>query len=289
MNPALALPTPNWTSLPTQATVNSAYSGTVAATGGSGTGYIYTVTGLPANGLNYSSAGAVLTISGTPTSATAVSFGVSVKDSLGLTAGPVTYTVTSYASLTLPNPNPATLGPATLSLPYTGTVVAAGGSGNYTWAVTGLPSDSLNYTTSGGTLTITGTPTTATVVSLGVSITDTTTHTTVGPFTYTIPVYSSVTLPAPNPISLGPADAGSAYIGTIVAAGGSGNYSWTVAGLPSNGLNYSANGATLTISGTPTTQGTVSINVSVKDTSTNTSVGPHLPPLTFMASRQRET
>jgi hypothetical protein len=274
VNPALALPTPNPTSLSSQATIGTAYSGTVMASGGSGTGYTYTVTGLPANGLNYSSAGGVLTISGTPTSATAVSFGVSVKDSFGLTAGPVTYTITSYAALTLPNPDPATLGPATLSLPYTGTIVAAGGSGNYTWTVTGLPSDSLNYTTAGGTLTVTGTPATATVVSLGVSITDTTTHNTVGPFTYTIPVYSSVTLPAPNPVSLGPADAGSPYSGTIVAAGGSGNYSWTVAGLPYDGLNFAANGATLTISGTPTTQGTVSINVSVKDTSTNTAVGP---------------
>ncbi len=275
VNPALALPTPNPASLPALATVSSAYTGTVTATGGSGTGYIYTVTGLPANGLNYSSAGGVLTISGTPTSATAVSFGVSVKDSLGLTAGPVTYTITAYASLTLPNPNPVTLGPATLSLPYTGTIVAAGGSGNYTWTVTGLPSDSLSYSATGGTLTVTGTPTSATVVSFGVSITDTTTHTTVGPFTYTVPVYSSVTLPAPNPLSLGSADAGIAYSGTILAAGGSGNYSWTVAGLPADGLSYSATGATLTISGTPTTSGTISINVSVKDTSTNTAVGPY--------------
>jgi hypothetical protein len=275
VNPALALPAPNPASLPALATVNSAYTGTVTATGGSGTGYTYTVTGLPANGLNSSSAGGVLTVSGTPTTATAVSFGVSVKDSLGLTAGPVTYSITPYASLTLPNPNPITLGPATLSLPYTGTIVAAGGSGNYTWTVTGLPSDSLSYSTTGGTLTVTGTPTTATVVSFGVSVTDTTTHTTAGPYTYTVPVYSSVTLPAPNPLSLGPADAGSAYSGTILAAGGSGNYSWTVAGLPADGLSYSATGATLTISGTPTTQGTVSINVSVKDTSTNTAVGPY--------------
>ena len=275
VNPALALPTPNPVSLPSLATVNSAYTGTVSASGGSGTGYTYTVTGLPANGLSYSSAGGVLTISGTPTSATAVSFGVSVKDSLGLTAGPVTYTITPYASLTLPNPNPVTLGPATLSLPYSGTIVAAGGSGNYTWAVTGLPADSLSYSTTGGTLTVTGTPTSATVVSFGVSVTDTTTHTTVGPFTYTVPVYSSVTLPAPNPLSLGPADAGAAYSGTIVAAGGSGNYSWTVAGLPTDGLSYSASGATLTISGTPTTSGSISINVSVKDTTTNTAVGPY--------------
>ena len=266
--------TPGAGALPFAVTGQS-YSQTLTATGGSGTGYTYTVTGLPANGLNYSSAGGVLTISGTPTGATAVSFGVAVKDSLGGTAGPFTYTITSYNSLTLPTPNPATLGPATINLPYTGTIVAAGGSGNYSWTVTGLPANGLAYSTSGGTLTVTGTPTTATPVSIGVSITDTTTHGSAGPFTYSIPVYASVTLPTPNPATLGPADAGLPYSGTIVAAGGSGNYTWTVAGLPNNGLNYSTTGGTLTISGTPTTQATVTINVSIKDTTTSTVVGPY--------------
>ncbi len=271
---ALTLPAPNPVSLASTATTNVAYSGTVTASGGSGTGYTYTVTGLPANGLNYSTTAGVLTISGTPTTTTAVSFGVSVKDSAGLTAGPVTYTITPYNALALPAPNPSTLGPATLSLAYAGTIVASGGSGNYTWTVTGLPSDSLNYSATGGTLTISGTPGSATTVSFGVSVKDNTTNVTVGPFTYSVTVYNSVTLPAPNPSSLGPADANSSYSGTITAAGGSGNYSWTVSGL-SDGLNYATSGGTLTVSGTPTTSTTVSFNVSVKDTSTNTTVGPY--------------
>ena len=270
----VTLPIPNPGTLPLSATVNTAYSGTITASGGSGSGYTYTVTGLPANGLNYSSSGGVLTISGTPATATAVSFGVSVKDSVGLTAGPVTYTITSYNTLTLPTSNPATLGAGVVSTPYTGTIAAAGGSGNYTWTVTGLPSDSLNYATSGGTLTISGTPGTITTVTFTAKVTDTTTNISAGPYTYTVAVYNPLTLPAPNPTSLGPADATSSYSGTIAVTGGSGNYSWTVTGLSDN-LNYSTSGTTLTINGTPASASTVSFNVTVKDTTTNTSVGPY--------------
>jgi hypothetical protein len=270
---ALTLPAPNPVSLPSTATVSVAYTGTITASGGTGTGYTYTVTGLPANGLSYSSAGGVLTISGTPTTPTPVSFGVSAKDSAGLTAGPVTYTITPYNALTLPNPNPSTLGPATLSLPYSGTIVASGGSGNYSWTVTGLPADSLNYSTIGGTLTISGTPGTATSVPFNVTLKDTTTNVSVGPFIYTVTVYNSVTLPNPNPSTLGPADANSNYTGTIVAAGGSGNYTWTVTGL-SDGLTSATSGSTLTVSGKPTSSGSVTFNVTIKDTSTNTVVGP---------------
>jgi hypothetical protein len=265
--------TPAAGSLP-YAAIGQAYVQTLTVSGGSGN-YTWTVTG-QSDGLNTSSNGATLTVSGTPTATGTVSLNVSVKDTTtGLTSGPSTYTVAVYNPITLPTPNPVTLGPATLSLPYSGTIVATGGSGNYAWTVTGLPADSLNYSTSGGTLTVSGTPGTATTVSFNVKLTDTATNISVGPYTYTVTVYGSVTLPAPNPASLGPADAGSNYSGTITVAGGSGNYSWTVTGLPADGLNYSAAGSTLTVSGTPASAATVSFNVSVKDTSSNTTIGPY--------------
>ena len=179
-----------------------------------------------------------------------VNFTASVKDGEGDVSSTLSYSIPVYSPLSLPTSNPPTLGWATLSLPYTGTVVGSGGSGNYAWTVTGLPSDNLSYSTNGGTLTLTGTPGTATTVSFTAKLTDTTTNLTVGPYTYTVPVYATVTLPSPNPASLGPGDAGINYIGTITAAGGSGNYSWTVTGL-SDGLSSSPSGGTLTISGTP--------------------------------------
>jgi hypothetical protein len=255
------------------ATFNVPYSGTVVASGGSGN-YTWTIQG-QAKGLSTSASSGTLTVSGTPTATGTVSLNVSVKDTTtGVISGPFIYTVTIYDTVTMPAPNPATLGPATLNQPYAGTIVASGGSGNYSWIVTGLPSNGLNYSATGGTLTISGTPTSATTVSFGVTVKDTTTNISVGPYTYSVTVYNSLTLPAPNPISLGTADASSNYSGTITVAGGSGNYSWTVTGL-SDGLNQSVSGSTLTVSGLPASAATVSFNVSVKDNSTNTSVGPY--------------
>jgi hypothetical protein len=278
----VTLPSTIPATLPAAATMNVAYTGTVAASGGSGN-YAWTVTG-QSDGLTTSSSGGTLTVSGTPTAAAAVSLSVSVKDtSTGLTAGPYTYVITAYNTVTLPAPNPATLGPATLSLPYTGTIATSGGSGHYSWTVTGLPANSLNYSASGGTLTISGTPATATTVSFGVTVKDTTTNVSVGPYTYTVSVYSGLTLPAPNPTSLGAAGAGSSYSGTITAAGGSGNYSWTMTGL-SDGLSFSTNGATLTITGTPASAATVSFSASIKDTTTNTTVGPYTYTITVYSA-----
>jgi hypothetical protein len=229
------------------------------------------VTGLPSNGLNYSATGGTLTISGTPTSAATVSFGVTVKDTTtNVSAGPYTYTVTVYNSLTLPAPNPATLGSADVGSIYSGIIAVAGGSGNYSWTVTGL-SDGLSSSSSGSTLTISGTPGSVTTVSFNVSVKDTSTNTTAGPFTYTITVYSSLTLPAPNPTSLPAGYTSVAYSGTISASGGSGNYSWQVTGLSDN-LTSVPSGGKLTIAGTPgSTPATVTFNVKLTDTTTNAS------------------
>jgi hypothetical protein len=73
-----------------------------------------------------------------------------------------------------------------------------------------------------------------------------------------------VSLPNPNPSTLGPATVGQSYTGTIIATGGTASYTFTVFGL-SDGLSSSASGETLTISGTPTAAATVAFQVSVKD------------------------
>jgi len=75
---------------------------------------------------------------------------VSVSDSGGHSAGPIAYTITVYGPLSLPTPDPSSL-PANgyTNVAYTGYINATGGSGNYSWSVTGLPSDGLNVT--GGT------------------------------------------------------------------------------------------------------------------------------------------
>jgi len=273
VNSVLTLPATNPATLPGNATTGTAYTGSITASGGTGSGYVFTVTGLPSDGVSFSASGATLTISGTPTTAATITFNVSLKDSVGNTAGPITYTINVYNPLTLPATNPNSLGSAILNVPYTGTVTVTGGSGaGYAWTVTGL-SDGLSYSTSGATLTITGTPTSVSTVTFTASVTDSVNNS-AGPITYTVPVYNALALPPTIPNTL-PANAqtGSPYTGTIVAQGGSGSgYVFTVTGL-ADGLTSSTSGNTLTISGTPTSPQVVSLNVSVKD-SANNSAGP---------------
>ncbi|HEX4291269.1 MAG TPA: protein kinase [Trebonia sp.] len=69
------------------------------------------------------------------------------------------------------------------------------------------------------------------------------------------------------------ATVGAAYSGTVTVAGGKGTYTWAaVTGLPA-GLKASASGATLTISGTPTTAGAATAALSVHDSSTPPGTG----------------
>jgi hypothetical protein len=73
-------------------TAGNAYSGPINVTGGA-PGYTWTVTGLP-NSLSYfNSSDSTLIITGTPASPGAITFQVSVQDTVGATAGPVTLTI----------------------------------------------------------------------------------------------------------------------------------------------------------------------------------------------------
>jgi hypothetical protein len=256
------------------ALTGTAYSQSLTAGGGSGAGFVWTVAGLPSDGLTATANGAALLIAGSPTSAANVSFTASATDGVGNKIGPFTYTIAVYTPISLPATDPPSL-PAnsTINTAYTGTITATGGSGaGYTWTVTGL-SDGLTSSNTGGTLTISGTPTTASTVTFMASVKDSVGNT-AGPTTYTINAYSAITLPAPNPLSLGNGILNRPYSGTVSVGGGSGSgYVWTVTGFPSNGLTYTTNGSTLTVTGTPTSLATVSFNATVKD-SLNNSTGP---------------
>ena len=242
-------------STPTTATVGSAYSGTVTVTGGKGTYTWAAVTGLPA-GLTASANGATLTISGTPTAAGTFTIPLSVHDSgtpQGTEATSLALTV-SASTMTITSSTPTT---ATVGSAYSGTVTVTGGNGAYTWgAATGLPAG-LTSKASAGTLTISGTPTTAgsSTVTLTVSDTEST------PKTATTAITITVSTPAPS-ITTGSLPSGtvrSAYSATVVASGSTGTLTWAASGLPA-GLTISSAG---TISGTPTAPGSFSVTVTV--------------------------
>jgi Putative Ig domain len=155
----------------TQGTVNTSFSATLAATGGSGT-YTWSVsTGNLPTGLTLSSAGV---ITGTPSAAGLTSFTVQAEDSektpematqpLKLAISGGTLTITSL---------PLQGGQAAQA--YTFPLAAKGGVPPYTWAV-----DSSNPLPAGLTLsngTISGTPTTAGNYTVGLSVTDSASNT----------------------------------------------------------------------------------------------------------------
>jgi hypothetical protein len=191
-----ALTVTTGTTLP-NGTVGTAYSQTLAASGGSGTGYSWTITSgasnLTAIGLSLSTN----VISGTPTAGSAT-FTAQVTDSLNHTASAM-FTVTVNAPLALPAPNPSTLPAATTTASYSGSIVATGGVGpTYTWTINSSAlstsgtqvsiGDGLSVSSNGSTtLTVSGTPTSAQTVSFTASVTDSASHT-VGSITYSVVV-----------------------------------------------------------------------------------------------------
>jgi Putative Ig domain len=237
--------------------VNSAYSGTNTASGGT-LPYVWTATGLPA-GLSIDPASGAIT--GTPTTAGAATINVTVTDAsspthLSSTKGfPITIVpVLSITTASLPN--------GVVNAVYSAPVAATGGTSPYAWTATGLPAGLSIDPASGA---ISGTPTTAGATTINVTVTDTTspTHQSVTKgFPVTIvPVLSITTTSLPNGV------VSSVYSGPMAAAGGALPLAWTATGLPAGLSIDPASGA---ITGTPTTAGAATINVTVTDATTPT-------------------
>ncbi len=272
----------------TTTTLPVAYAGTLysqqlAAAGGTGTGYAWTTTGssnLSTFILTLSGTGL---LSGTPSTTGTASFTAQVTDSASHTATQ-SFSIPVYAPLALPAAG--ALASATISQSYSAAVSATGGSGSYSWSVTGLPAG-LGFNPTGNPLTINGTaPSTTQTITLNVTVTDTATTKSTGPIQYTISVNPPSPLALPASGALPGATTNQAYSGAINASGGSGSgYVFTVNGTQvptsgsavaiSDGITVSNTGGnTLSIGGTPATAGTVTLtNVTVKD-SANDTAGP---------------
>jgi hypothetical protein len=271
------------------ADVGSAYNFTLTAAGGSGSGYKWTATNsnLSTYGLSLSSSGA---ITGTPTGAGNIAnFTANVTDSANNTATQA-LTIPIYYALQLPTPDPASLPQLGYSgQAYTGSISGQGGTGTYSWSVSGLTGTGLSANGSGSTLSITGSPSSAGTITFGVTLTDTAANNvSITQTGYTISVSNptAVTLPpaSPQPSSLPAATVNQSYTGNIDSSGGVGPYTWTVNGAPTNGSGgaslgnglaaVNTGGSALLITGTPTSSGTVNLtNVKVTDSTqpTNTS------------------
>jgi hypothetical protein len=210
------------------------YSGTATVSGGQGPYRWAAVTGLP-DGLTATASGTTLTISGTPAKAGPFTVGVSAGDG----ESPAS-TATASATITVrpaPVTPPATTPPAT---PPT----------------TSTPPTTTPPTTAPPTTTRPTTPPTATAPTTAPP----TTTRAAPPLTITTAALPAATWKV-------------AYSATVTASGGAGADNWSATGLPS-GLTATADGATLTISGTPVLAGalgdpvTDAVTVTVTDSGT---------------------
>ena len=228
------------------------YSQTMAATGGK-TPYSWSVTGgaLPA-GLTLKASSGV--ISGKPTAYGSSTFTVQVKDANNKTANKsLSITVAPPLNVTT-----TTLPIGSIGSVYSQTLTAIGGKVPYTWSITGgsLPAGLILDAATG---TINGTPTVAGTNSITVQVKDANNTTSM------LDLDVTVNLPiAINTSALHDSFVGIAYSHLLAATNGVPPYSWTITGgsLPA-GLSLEA--STGIISGTPSTVGSSSFTVQVKD------------------------
>jgi hypothetical protein len=262
-------------SLPNGA-VGSSYSQTLAATGGSGSGRVWTLASgtLPA-GLGLSSGGV---ISGTPTTVANYSFTVRVTDS-------ASNTTTRLLSISVQNLNPSidstSLLVGQVSVAYSNTLVASGGTGSYTWSiVSGTLPTGLSLASSTGI--ISGTPTTATVNPITFRVTDTAARTNDKALTLTVTAGLGFVAAVPPPGRLGVF-----YQYLFTASGGTSPYSFTVGQelLLPPGVTMDDSGL---LSGTPTASGTFVFSVDVFDSASHTANIPVSLPITqaFIPSKR---
>jgi hypothetical protein len=160
----------------------------VAASGGTPP-YTWTLSNGSVPGLVFKPA--TVELSGTPTSAATYSLTLEVTDSAGLTATKVFTLLISPAALSITTARQ--LSAATLDVPFSETLVAAGGSPPYNWSANGLPAG-LTINSSSGVLS--GTPTAAGSFTPVITVTDSSLDSFRDNFTI------SVSLPAPPSLTI---------------------------------------------------------------------------------------
>ena len=245
--PAVVITT---TSLPS-GTQGQFYTATLHASGGIGSTYTWTISTLP-TGLTYTSFDG--NIYGTPTVSGTYTIHVYVSDGHG---DSTTATLTLHITATPPVITTTSLPDGTVGSFYTTFLSASGGTGSYTWTISGLPTG-LTYTSFDGQ--IYGTPTTTGTFTVHVVVTDgygTSATTTLNLHVTAPPAVVITTTSLPSGTQ------GQFYTATLHASGGIGStYTWTISTLPT-GLTYTSFDGN--IYGTPTVSGTYTIHVYVSD------------------------
>jgi len=259
--------------------VGAAYSQTLAASGGIGF-YTWTVIagGTLPNGLSLNSSSGQ--ISGTPTASMNTAFTFQVTD----TGSPaqIATKVFNLTITTLPlSISTVSLATGQVGAIYSQTLIAAGGTAPYTWAMIagGALPNGLTLTTSTGQ--IGGLPTAVANGSYTFQVTDSSLFPQVTTKVLTLTITQSTL--AITTATLANGQVGSAYTQTLTASGGAGSYTWDLVGgaLPS-GLTL--NQSTGLISGIPTTPANTSLTFRVTDSGLPAQTATKNLPLTIGAA-----
>ena len=241
----------------TTATVGTAYSQQMAASGGVGTKTWSVKTGTLPAGMTFNSSGL---LSGTPTdTAGTFNFTLQAMDQNNCPG-------TAAYSLTLQCPTititPTTIPNGTVATSYSTTLSATGATAPYTWSLPGGSSVPPGLALSSAGV-ISGTPTAPGSYSFGVTARDT--YGCAGTVTITM----TVTCPtlALSPTSLSSGYRGVSYSQTVIASGGISPYTYSVTAgsLPPGVILNTGTGV---ISGTPTAAGSYSFTVRGVDSAT---------------------
>jgi len=244
--PALSFPAPP------SGEIGTAYSDTLAASGGTGA-YTWSVSSgsLPAGITLGSTTG---TLAGTPTAAGTFSFTVQVTDADGQSATKATtLAIIAGPGLSFAGPSTGEIGSA-----YSDTLAASGGTGPYSWSVSSgiLPT---GITLGSATGILAGTPTAGGTSAFTVKVIDADGQSATEATSLAIIAGPALSFPAPPS-----GEIGTAYSDTLTASGGTGPYAWSVsAGSLPAGITLGA--VTGTLGGTPTGAGTSTFTVEVTD------------------------
>lgn len=237
--------------------VGSNYSKTLVASGGSGTGYTWTISAgsLPA-GLSLTSG----VITGKPTTAGTTNFTLKVTDSAANSAtAAVSIQVKPAVAVTTTK-----LATGYLNIAYSATLTATGGTGiGYTWSIpAGTLPAGLSLTSATGV--ISGKPTVKGSSSVTFKVTDSLGHTASASLVMTVNADLSITT---TKLPVGYVT--TKYSVTLASAGGSGTgNTWSLlSGTIPAGITLSSAGV---LSGTPTASGAKTLTVQIKDSDGNT-------------------
>jgi hypothetical protein len=235
--------------------VGAPYSATFTATGGAGSGYVFSIaSGALPPGLTLSPAGS---LTGTPTAAGGFSFAVAVADALGGQAQ-TSYSIAISDALSAPT---ASFANGEVGVSYVSAAPSAhGGLLPYVWS---LASGSLpaGFSLDASTGVVSGLPTTASTAVFTLRVTDALGVVSPASSPVSLKINPALTI-AGSPAANG--EMGIAYSANFSASGGTGNgyvFSIVSGALPA-GLTLSAAGS---LTGSPTASGTFGYTVAVAD------------------------